>query len=96
MAWQAFQLLPSDPVPLLLEPLERRAKGRCVLLAILVVPVMFWNGGSMAGYSGDETTGFQSPAQDHIEGVIDLAARLDLRRPNIYPCLLYTSPSPRD
>lgn len=39
----------------------------------------------MAGYSGDETTGFQSPAQDHIEGVIDLAARLDLRRPNIYP-----------
>jgi len=39
----------------------------------------------MAGYAGDETTGFQSPAQDHIEPVIDLAAMLDLRRPHIYP-----------
>lgn len=39
----------------------------------------------MKGYSGDETTGFQSPAQDHIEGTIDLAAMLDLRRPSIYP-----------
>jgi DNA polymerase V len=34
-----------------------------------------------AAYRGDETTGFQSPAQDHIEGVPDLAAFLDLRRP---------------
>lgn len=39
----------------------------------------------MTGYAGDETTGFQSPAQDHIEPVIDLAALLDLRRPAIYP-----------
>ena len=39
----------------------------------------------MRGYAGDETTGFQSPAQDHIEPVIDLAAHLDLRRPHIYP-----------
>jgi DNA polymerase V len=39
----------------------------------------------MRGYAGDETTGFQSPAQDHIEPVVDLAALLDLRRPNIYP-----------
>jgi SOS-response transcriptional repressor LexA len=37
------------------------------------------------GYQGDETTGFQSPAQDYVEGVIDLAALLDLRRPNLYP-----------
>jgi hypothetical protein len=27
----------------------------------------------------------QHPAQDHIEPVIDLAALLDLRRPQIYP-----------
>ena len=39
----------------------------------------------MRGYAGDKTTGFQSPAQDHIEPVVDLAAHLDLRRPHIYP-----------
>lgn len=39
----------------------------------------------MRAYQGDETTGFQSPAQDHIEPVVDLAAMLDLRRPQIYP-----------
>lgn len=39
----------------------------------------------MAEYQGDETTGFQSPAQDYIEGVLDLAAILDLRRPGRYP-----------
>jgi SOS-response transcriptional repressor LexA len=39
----------------------------------------------MAGYQGDDTTGFQSPAQDYIEPVIDLAALLDLRRPGLYP-----------
>lgn len=39
----------------------------------------------MKGYAGDETTGFQSPAQDYIEPVVDLAAMLDLRRPQIYP-----------
>lgn len=32
-------------------------------------------------YRGDETTGFQSPAQDHIEAVPDLADLLELRRP---------------
>lgn len=32
-------------------------------------------------YRGDETTGFQSPAQDYIEGVPDLAELLELRRP---------------
>ena len=32
-------------------------------------------------YKGDDTTGFQSPAQDHIEGVPDLAELLELRRP---------------
>ena len=39
----------------------------------------------MDQYKGDETTGFQSPAQDHIEAVVDLAALLDLRRPGRYP-----------
>jgi len=32
-------------------------------------------------YRGDDTTGFQSPAQDHIEAVPDLAELLELRRP---------------
>lgn len=36
-------------------------------------------------YQGDETTGFQSPAQDYVEAVIDLPAILDLRQPGIYP-----------
>lgn len=36
-------------------------------------------------YHGGETTGFQSPAQDHIEHVIDLAEVLDLRKPGMYP-----------
>lgn len=39
----------------------------------------------MATYQGDDTTGFQSPAQDYIEPVIDLSALLDLRRPGLYP-----------
>ena len=37
----------------------------------------------MADYKGGETTGFQSPAQDHIEEVVDLAALLDLRKPGV-------------
>jgi SOS-response transcriptional repressor LexA len=36
-------------------------------------------------YRGDETTGFQSPAQDYIEPVLDLARLLDLRAPGLYP-----------
>lgn len=39
----------------------------------------------MGNYQGDDTTGFQSPAQDYIEPVIDLARILDLRRPGLYP-----------
>nr|WP_312165621.1 S24 family peptidase [Brevundimonas diminuta] len=35
-------------------------------------------------YQGDETTGFQSPAQDHVESVPDLADLLELRRPQRY------------
>lgn len=35
-------------------------------------------------YRGDETTGFQSPAQDHVEAVPDLAELLELRRPQRY------------
>lgn len=36
-------------------------------------------------YRGDNTTGFQSPAQDYVEETVDLAAVLDLRRPGRYP-----------
>ncbi|HOY79750.1 MAG TPA: S24 family peptidase [Hyphomonadaceae bacterium] len=39
----------------------------------------------MGDYKGDNTTGFQSPAQDYVEDAIDLAAILDLRRPGRYP-----------
>lgn len=39
----------------------------------------------MGEYNGDEATGFQSPTQDYIEGVLDLAAILDLRRPGRNP-----------
>lgn len=39
----------------------------------------------MGSYQGDDTTGFQSPAQDYIEPVIDLAHLLDLRKPGLYP-----------
>ncbi|MDZ4364890.1 LexA family protein [Brevundimonas sp.] len=39
----------------------------------------------MGTYQGDDTTGFQSPAQDYIEPVVDLAKLLDLRRPGLYP-----------
>lgn len=30
---------------------------------------------------GDDTTGFQSPAQDYVEDVVDLTTLPDLRRP---------------
>ena len=40
---------------------------------------------SDGGYKGDDTTGFQSPAQDYVEDVVDLAAVLDLRGPGRYP-----------
>ena len=36
-------------------------------------------------YQGAETTGFQSPAQDHIEHVLDLSRVLDLGKPGLYP-----------
>lgn len=36
-------------------------------------------------YRGAETTGFQSPAQDHIKELIDLSRVLDLRKPGVYP-----------
>lgn len=38
----------------------------------------------MGGYDGGETTGFMSPARDHIDAVIDLVEVLDLRRPSRY------------
>ena len=38
-----------------------------------------------SGYDGGTTTGFASPAEDSLEGPIDLAEILDLNRPNRYP-----------
>ena len=42
-------------------------------------------GGGTGCYDGSNTTGFVSPAGDAIEGPIDLAHILDLRRPHRYP-----------
>lgn len=39
----------------------------------------------MGTYQGDDTTGFQSPAQDYVETALDLGQVLDLRRPGRYP-----------
>ena len=39
----------------------------------------------MGAYTGGNTTGFASPAGDNLEGTIDLAEILDLRRPSRYP-----------
>ena len=36
-------------------------------------------------YRGAESTGFQSPAQDYIEQVVDLSRVLDLQKPGVYP-----------
>jgi SOS-response transcriptional repressor LexA len=36
-------------------------------------------------YQGGETTGFQSPAKDFIEHVLDLPSMLDLSKPSFYP-----------
>ena len=41
--------------------------------------------GDAGGYDGSGTTGFVSPAADALEGPIDLAGLLDLRRPHRYP-----------
>lgn len=40
---------------------------------------------SSGDYDGGNTTGFVSPAGDHLEGPIDLSEILDLRRPHRYP-----------
>ena len=40
--------------------------------------------GGDPGYDGSNTTGFVSPASDALEGTVDLAALLDLRRPHRY------------
>ena len=49
-----------------------------------------------ATYRGAETTGFQSPAQDFIEHVLDLAQVLDLRKPGTYPVRLVGHPRDYD
>ncbi|WP_174501974.1 S24 family peptidase [Acidiphilium sp. C61] len=36
-------------------------------------------------YNGGNTTGFSSPAADHLDGPIDLSEALDLRKPGRYP-----------
>ena len=38
----------------------------------------------MGEYKGDNTTGFQSPAQDYTEGGIDLVRELDTSRPSVF------------
>ncbi len=40
-------------------------------------------------YDGSNATGFVSPAGDALEGPVDLAEDLDLRRPNRYPATSY-------
>jgi DNA polymerase V len=35
-------------------------------------------------YKGDNTTGFQSPAQDYTEDGIDLVRELDVRKPSVF------------
>lgn len=40
---------------------------------------------AMGRYQGDDTTGFQSPAQDYVEPTIDLGQILGLRQPGLYP-----------
>jgi DNA polymerase V len=47
--------------------------------------------GDQKHYRGGETTGFQSPAQDYLEQVVDLADLLDLRKPGVYPVRAGTS-----
>lgn len=39
----------------------------------------------MSTYRGDDTTGFQSPAQDYVESVPDLPRILRLEGPGLYP-----------
>ncbi len=39
----------------------------------------------MAVYTGGNTTGFASPAGDHLEDTIDLTELLSLRQPSRYP-----------
>jgi DNA polymerase V len=39
----------------------------------------------MSTYRGDDTTGFQSPAQDYVEPVPDLPRALRLEGPGLYP-----------
>ena len=39
----------------------------------------------MGSYKGDDTTGFQSPAQDFVESVPDLPKALRLEAPGLYP-----------
>jgi DNA polymerase V len=40
---------------------------------------------AMGGYTGGNTTGFVSPANDSLEGPIDLVGLLDMSRPSRYP-----------
>lgn len=39
----------------------------------------------MASYNGDDTTGFQSPAEGYVESVLDLTKALGLDGPGLYP-----------
>ncbi len=45
----------------------------------------------MASYSGDDTTGFQSPAEGYVEPVLDLMNALGLDGPGLYPMRVRTN-----
>jgi SOS-response transcriptional repressor LexA len=51
-------------------------------LTVMRGPDMFCR---MTSYRGDDTTGFQSPAQDYVEPVLDLVKALGLDGPGLYP-----------
>src|SRR3978361_969961 len=50
-----------------------------------VCSLSVWEENALVGYNGGNTTGFVSPAGDSLEGPIDLAETLDLKRPSRYP-----------
>jgi DNA polymerase V len=66
---------PNDPYS---QPLFRLAESFCTTFSPAQASVN-------RDYDGGNTTGFASPAGDSIEGPLDLADTLDLRRPNRYP-----------
>ena len=46
--------------------------------------------GGMASYRGDDTTGFQSPAEGYVEPALELIKALGLDAPGLYPTRVET------